>query len=106
MRPLDGVRVVDFTWVVAGPVATRILADHGADVIKIERRDALDFGTRRGGLTGKLNRGKHSVVLNMARPEGVAVARDLIAAADVVIDNFSARVMPELGLDYDIAARP
>jgi len=99
--PLDGVRVIDFTWVVAGPVATRILADQGAEVIKIERRDALDFGSRRGGLTGNLNRGKHSVVLNMNTAQGVDLAKQLAASADVVIDNFSARVMRNWGLDYD-----
>ncbi len=104
-RTLDGVRIIDFTWVVAGPVATRILADHGAEVIKIERRDALDFGSRRGGLTGNLNRGKQSIVLNMNEPRGVALAKDLIAAADVVIDNFSARVMRNWGLDYDSLRR-
>jgi len=87
--------------VVAGPVATRILADHGAEVIKVERRDSLDFGSRRGGLTGNLNRGKQSIVLNMADPRGVEVARALVAGADVVIDNFSARVMRNWGLDYD-----
>jgi crotonobetainyl-CoA:carnitine CoA-transferase CaiB-like acyl-CoA transferase len=86
--------------VVAGPVATRILADHGAEVIKIERRDALDFGARRDGLTGNLNRGKQSIVLNMTTPQGVELAQQLIAAADVVIDNFSARVMRNWGLDY------
>ena len=99
-RALDGILVLDFTWVVAGPVATRILADHGARVVKIERRDALDFGTRRGGFTGNLNRGKESVVLAMNRPEGLALARRLVARADVVIDNFSARVMRNWGLDY------
>jgi crotonobetainyl-CoA:carnitine CoA-transferase CaiB-like acyl-CoA transferase len=104
-RALDGIRVVDFTWVVAGPIATRILADHGAEVIKIERRDALDFGSRRGGLTGNLNRGKQSMVLNMNDPRGVQLARDLIATADVVIDNFSARVMRNWGLDYDSLRR-
>ncbi len=100
-RALAGVRVIDFTWVVAGPVATRILADHGAEVIKIERRDSLDFGSRRGGLTGNLNRGKQSVVLNMSDPHGVAIAKQLVAAADVVIDNFSARVMRNWRLDYE-----
>jgi len=100
-RPLEGIRIIDFTWVVAGPVATRILCDQGAEVIKIERRGSTDFGTRRGGLTGNLNRGKQSIVLNMSQPDGVALARELIARADVVIDNFSARVMPNWGLDYE-----
>ena len=98
---LHGVRVIDFTWVVAGPVATRILADHGAEVIKIERHDALDFGSRRGGLTGNLNRGKQSIVIDLNTARGVELARQLIATADVVIDNFSARVMRNWGLDYE-----
>jgi benzylsuccinate CoA-transferase BbsF subunit len=98
--PLAGIRVLDFTWVVAGPVATRILADLGADVIKIERKDALDFGDRRGGLSGTLMRGKRSIVLDLADPRGVAIARALARLSDVVIDNFSARVMPNLGLDH------
>ena len=101
MRPLDGVRVLDFTWVVAGPVATRILADLGADVIKVERRGATDFGDRRGGLSGTLMRGKRSVVLDLNRPRGLDLARRLVALSDVVIDNFSARVMSNLGLDYE-----
>ncbi|MEW6273086.1 MAG: CoA transferase, partial [Thermodesulfobacteriota bacterium] len=100
-RVLDGVVVLDFTWVVAGPVATRILADQGARVIKIERRDAMDFGSRRGGLSGNLNRGKQSVVLNLADPRGLELARDLARRADVVIDNFSPRVMRNWGLDYE-----
>src|SRR5437867_992323 len=101
MRPLDGVRVLDFTWVVAGPVATRILADLGADVIKVERRGAADFGDRRGGLSGTLMRGKRSVVVDLNRPRGLDLARRLAAVSDVVIDNFSARVMSNLGLDYE-----
>jgi benzylsuccinate CoA-transferase BbsF subunit len=99
--PLAGTRVLDFTWVVAGPVATRTLADLGADVIKVERRDAVDFGDRRGGLSGTLMRGKRSIVLDLADARGVALARRLALACDVVIDNFSARVMPNLGLDHE-----
>jgi crotonobetainyl-CoA:carnitine CoA-transferase CaiB-like acyl-CoA transferase len=101
-RPLDGITVLDFTWVVAGPVATRILADHGARVIKIEHPRAPDFGTRRGGLTGNLNRGKQSVVLNMERASARELARALAARCDVVIDNFSARVMPGWGLGDEV----
>ncbi len=102
MRPLDGVRVLDFTWVVAGPVATRVLADLGADVIRVERPDTPDIGggERRGGLSGTLMRGKRSIILDLAQARGVEIARRLAAASDVVIDNFSARVMPNLGLDW------
>ena len=108
MRPLDGVRVLDFTWVVAGPVTTRILADLGADVIKVERRGSLDFGDRRGGLSGTLMRGKRSVMLDLNDPRSLDLARRLAAVSDVVIDNFSARVMTNLGLDYETlrALRP
>jgi benzylsuccinate CoA-transferase BbsF subunit len=100
-RPLDGIRVLDFTWVVAGPMATRLLADLGAEVIKIERRDALDEGNRRGGLTGTLNRGKLGTLINLADPRGVEIVRRLVAHVDVVIDNFSTRVMGNWGLDYE-----
>src|SRR5262249_58390309 len=108
MRPLDGTRVLDFTWVVAGPVTTRILADLGADVIKVERRGSIDFGDRRGGLSGTLMRGKRSIVLDLNDPRGIDIARRLAALSDVVVDNFSARVMTNLGLDYDTlrALRP
>ena len=105
MRPLDGIRVLDFTWVVAGPVTTRILADLGAEVIKIERRGSLDFGDRRGGLSGTLMRGKKSLLLDLNDPRGLDLARRLAAVSDVVIDNFSARVMTNLGLDYDTLAQ-
>ena len=100
-RALEGVRILDFTWVVAGPVAVRILADQGAEVIKIERRDTLDLGTRRGGFSGNLHRGKESTVVNMADPRGIEIAQKLAAVSDVVIDNFSARVMRNWGLDYE-----
>ncbi len=104
-RSLEGVRILDFTWVVAGPVATRILADHGAEVIKVERPDAGDFGSRRDGLTGNLNRGKRSIVLDLGTIAGLDLARQLVARSDVVIDNFSARVMRNWGLDYPALCR-
>src|SRR5258706_14142435 len=100
-RALEGIRILDFTWVVAGPVATRILADQGAEVIKIERRDSLDLGSRRGGFTGNLFRGKQSTVINMSDPRGREVAQQLVKVSDVVIDNFSARVMRNWGMDYE-----
>ncbi len=77
-----------------------MLADYGADVIKVERLDAGDFGDRRGGLWGNLNRGKRSLAVNMDDPRGSALVRDLVRCCDVVIDNFSSRVMRNWGLDY------
>ena len=100
-RALEGIRVLDFTHVVAGPIATRILADHGAEVLKVERTKTLDLGERRGGFFGNLNRGKKSLILDMRDPRGVDIARRLAAKSDVVIDNFSARVMGSWGLDYE-----
>jgi crotonobetainyl-CoA:carnitine CoA-transferase CaiB-like acyl-CoA transferase len=106
--PLDGVRVLDFTWVVAGPLATRVLADFGAEVVKVEHPDTPDDAARRGGLFGHFNRGKQSVALDLRHPADLALARRLAAAADVVVDNFSPRVMANWGLDADAihAANP
>ncbi len=98
--PLAGVRVLDFTWVVAGPVATRVLADHGAEVIKIERKLPSMIGDRRRGLQCDLHRDKLSVALNMGHPDGLALARKLAMKSDLVMDNFSARVMKSWGMDY------
>jgi benzylsuccinate CoA-transferase BbsF subunit len=100
---LEGVRILDFTWVVAGPVATRILADQGAEVIKIERGDenaTSVLGPRRIGLQGELHRNKRSAAINMNHPRGVELARRLAAISDLVMDNFSARVMRGWGMDY------
>src|SRR5206468_3803056 len=85
MRPLDGIRVLDFTWVVAGPVTTRILADIGADVIKVERRGSLDFGDRRGGLSGTLMRGKRSILLDLNDARGLDLARRLAGGLRVLV---------------------
>jgi benzylsuccinate CoA-transferase BbsF subunit len=102
--PLEGIRVLDFTWVVAGPVATRILADYGAEVIKLERKPGPP-GSRQTGLQGDLHRNKRSIAVNMAEPEGIAVARKLALISDLVIDNFSARVMRGWGMDFPSLSR-
>jgi len=99
--PLEGIRILDFTWVVAGPVATRILADHGAQVVKIERKNPPPLGNRKVGLQCDLHRNKVSLALNMAAPRGVEIARMLAAKSDLVMDNFSARVMRTWGMDYE-----
>ncbi|HKV55992.1 MAG TPA: CoA transferase [Candidatus Binataceae bacterium] len=98
--PLAGIRVLDFTWVVAGPVATRILADHGAEVIKLERKPGPP-GERQLGLQCDLHRNKLSIAVNMSNPRGIEVAQRLAQKSDLVIDNFSARVMRGWGMDYE-----
>src|SRR5499433_874503 len=103
---LDGLRVLDFTTTIAGPHCGRMLADLGAEVIKIESPEGDMMRTRpplRDGAStsyGQLNTGKKSVVLNLKSPPGVAAARRLVATADVVVENFRPGVMRRFGLDY------
>ena len=105
---LNGIRVLDFTWIHAGPSATRILSDQGAEVIKVESNNALSVvggpasATARGlGQRHNWNAGKLSISLNMKTPQGIDIAKRLAAVSDVVAENFSGRVMPSWGLDYD-----
>ena len=105
---LRGIRVVDFTWVHAGPSATRVLADQGAEVIKIESSfgQAIAGGpfpqTPRGvGQRHNWNAGKLSIGLNMRTRQAVDIARRLVAVSDLVAENFSGRVMPSWGMDYE-----
>jgi succinate---hydroxymethylglutarate CoA-transferase len=109
--PLEGIRVVDFTRVIAGPMCTQILADMGAEVIKIENPDGGDdtrkgAGPRAGGETGEshffmtYNRGKRSVALDFTKPAGQAIVHKLLANADVMIENFRPGVLKKYGLDY------
>ena len=105
---LKGIRVLDFTWIHAGPSATRILSDQGAEVIKVESNNALSVvggpasATARGlGQRHNWNAGKLSISLNMKTPQGIDIAKRLVAVSDVVAENFSGRVMPSWGLDYD-----
>jgi crotonobetainyl-CoA:carnitine CoA-transferase CaiB-like acyl-CoA transferase len=96
---------LDFTWVVAGPVATRILADQGAEVVKVERKVPPQIGDRKRGLLCELHRDKLSVAINMSHPEGLELARKLARKSDLVMDNFSARVMKAWGMDYETLAK-
>jgi crotonobetainyl-CoA:carnitine CoA-transferase CaiB-like acyl-CoA transferase len=105
---LQGIRVLDFTWIHAGPSATRILADQGAQVIKVESNQALSVvggpasNTARGlGQRHNWNAGKLSISLNMKTEAGKELARRLVAVSDVVAENFSGRVMPGWGLDFE-----
>lgn len=97
--PLGGIRVLDLTWVVAGPLATRVLADFGADVLHIERPDVA--ARRRPGTVAdaNLHRGKRHRTLDLRHAADRATLRTLIADADVLVDNFSRRVLPNLGFD-------
>src|SRR5689334_6278319 len=105
---LDGLLVVDFTRVVAGPACTQTLADFGAEVIKIENPDGGDDSRHYehaeiGGESAafiSLNRNKRGIALDFTNPAALEVARELIAKADVVVENFSGGVMKKYGLDY------
>src|SRR6476660_7015014 len=109
--PLEGIRVVDFSRVIAGPFCTQILSDMGAEIIKIENPDGGDdtrkgAGPRAGGPTGEshffmtYNRGKKSVALDFTKPDGQKVVHRLFEKADVVIQNFRPGVLKRYGLDY------
>ena len=115
-KPLDGVRVIDFTNAVAGPIASFLLADLGAEVIKVEapgsrplnaagtaplREGADEPGYNRIMLFNELNHGKRSLSLDAATPEGARLFLELVAKSDVVVQNFSPRVLPNLGLGYE-----
>jgi benzylsuccinate CoA-transferase BbsF subunit len=110
--PLSDVHVLDFTWVMAGPAATRILADYGATVVRIESSRYLDAGRAIGpfhdgqpgieqsGFFHNMNAGKLGMTLDLAEPAGRAVALDLVRWADVVTESFTPQVMHGWGLDY------
>ncbi|MCC6531613.1 MAG: CoA transferase [Burkholderiales bacterium] len=115
--PLEGIRVVDFGWVWAGAVPGHILADLGAEVIKVESASPLDYMRQGRPIVGKakdpeqnpmfqnVNRGKLSLRIKLDHPGARAVLLDLVARSDVVIENFSPGVMAKFGLDYGAIAR-
>ena len=109
---LQGIRVVDFSHIVAGPTCTRILADFGAEVIRVEFEQTLDYcryippvmpgdGPNRSGSFNDINRNKLGVTLNAMHPKGMDLLQKLITVSDVVVENFSSRVLDIWGLDYD-----
>jgi len=103
-KPLGGLKVVDFSAVFAGPICTRLLSDCGADVIKVEPPvggDVIRGPYGRSRLFAHFNAGKKCVALNLAMAEAQELARELIADADVVVENYRPGIMAKFGLDYD-----
>jgi crotonobetainyl-CoA:carnitine CoA-transferase CaiB-like acyl-CoA transferase len=105
--PLAGIRVLDFSWVIAGPTATRYLAAMGAEVIKVEAPGRGDPG-RGSELHTVLGQAKRGIVLDLKKPEAVEIARALAAKCDVLVENFATGVMDRLSLGADAlqAANP
>jgi crotonobetainyl-CoA:carnitine CoA-transferase CaiB-like acyl-CoA transferase len=110
--PLAGVKILDLFWVMAGPAATRVLADYGATVVRVESSLRIDtartlapfrdgiHGAERSGCFQNLNAGKRMLTLDVGRPEGRAVLLDLVRWADVVTESFAPAVKARLGIDY------
>jgi crotonobetainyl-CoA:carnitine CoA-transferase CaiB-like acyl-CoA transferase len=110
--PLDGLRVLDFTHAAAGPFSTMFLADLGAEVIKVEKpkggdgtrtmgEPMPDLGPKETDYYLSLNRNKHGVVIDLAQPEGAALAARLAEKCDIVVENFRPGVMDKLGLGFE-----
>jgi crotonobetainyl-CoA:carnitine CoA-transferase CaiB-like acyl-CoA transferase len=111
--PFQGLCVIDFSWNIVAPRTTKILADFGADVIRIEHSDRLDPtregppfrdaepGANRAGAFAKFNTGKLSLSLNLTSAAGVEIAKRLVAGADIVVESFAGGVISKLGLGYD-----
>jgi crotonobetainyl-CoA:carnitine CoA-transferase CaiB-like acyl-CoA transferase len=116
-RPLAGIRVVDFTAFWAGPVSTAWLAAMGADVIKVEaiqRPDGIRFSAalrpdqdplfyEKSVLFHASNLGKRGITLDLGHPDGLDIVKRLVAGADVIVENFTPRVLEQFGLDYEVA---
>ena len=104
--PLEGVKVLDFSRVVAGPFAGRLLSDLGADVVKVEPPDGDGtriHGKKVQGVSGMFNQqnaGKRNICLDLRAPDGVELAKDLAAVADIVLENYRPDVMARLGIDF------
>lgn len=110
--PLEGLRIIDLTAIVSGPFATQILADQGADVIKVEAPGVGDLvraiGYRRGTVSttfASINRNKRSIVIDLKTPEGVALLMELVRTADAFLQNFRPGAVERLGIAYEDVRR-
>lgn len=113
-KALSHLKVVDLSWHIAGPYCTKLLADYGAEVIKIERPDTGDPSRLEGpfpsdevnvnasGLYAYLNNNKRSVTLDLKTEQGIDIVKSLVRNADIVVENFAPGVMERLGLSYDV----
>jgi len=111
--PLEGIKILDFSWVIAGPKATKFLANLGATVVRVESEQRLDFlrayppfpdgisGVNRSGTWAYLNDGKYGIALNTKHPKAMGVVEQLVRWADVVVENFTPGTMERLGLAYE-----
>ncbi|MPY91546.1 MAG: hypothetical protein GEV08_00365 [Acidimicrobiia bacterium] len=112
-RPLEGVKVLDLMWAMAGPAAARVLADYGAEIVRVESVNKMDVARtlqpfrddvtdpENSGLWNNMNAGKSGLALDMSRPGAKDVIWDLVEWADVVLESFSPRAMSAWGLDYE-----
>jgi len=110
---LEGLKVVDFSWVFTGPIVTKFLGDHGAEIVKIESATRPDgtrvytplkpggTGLNSSGVFANYNSSKYSININLREPRGVEVVKQLVKRADIVLETFGPGVMGRLGLDYD-----
>ncbi|MBV8391874.1 MAG: CoA transferase [Alphaproteobacteria bacterium] len=109
-RPLTGLKVLDFSTTIAGPHCSRLMADLGADVMKVEAAEGDLMRSRpvqRNGAStmfGMLNAGKRSIVLDLKKPEAIAAVKKMVASVDIVLENYRPGVMKRLGIDYPVLA--
>src|SRR5882757_4943315 len=99
--PLSGIKILDLTRVLAGPLSAQMLADLGAEVIKIERPGGGDDARAFGPPYLAANRNKKSVTVNIAKPEGQAIIRELAKSVDVMMENYKVGDLKRYGLDYE-----
>ncbi|MDY0257088.1 CoA transferase [Gudongella oleilytica] len=111
-KALEGVKVLDFTQYLSGPHCTSVLCELGAEILKVERPGSGEPERKAAPMTPKgesyqffaYNRGKKSITLNMKNPEGLEIAKKLVAECDILVENFAPGVLQKLGLGYEVAS--